>query len=74
MQAEIAQQGSAQDAATFQVLRERYGLDQPIYVQYLRWIQGWPEGDFGWSLAWNAGVATGARSAGVYRAIGRGCC
>ncbi|MEZ4633617.1 MAG: ABC transporter permease [Caldilineaceae bacterium] len=56
MQAEIAQQGSAQDAATFQVLRERYGLDQPIYVQYLRWIQGWPEGDFGWSLAWNAPV------------------
>lgn len=56
LQAEIAQQGAAQDAATFQVLRERYGLDQPLYVQYLRWIQGWPEGDFGWSLAWNAPV------------------
>jgi peptide/nickel transport system permease protein len=37
-------------------LRERYGLDQPIYVQYLRWIQGWPEGDFGWSLEWNSPV------------------
>ena len=56
MQAEIASQGAAQDAATFQVLRERYGLDQPIHIQYLRWIQGWPEGDFGWSLAWNAPV------------------
>ncbi len=56
MQAEIAEMGSAQDAATFQVLRERYGLDQPVYVQYLRWVQGWPEGDFGWSLAWNAPV------------------
>lgn len=56
MQAEIAQQGSSQDAQTFQILRERYGLDQPLHVQYLRWIQGWPEGDFGWSLAWNSPV------------------
>ncbi len=56
MQAEIAETGGAQDARTFQVLRERYGLDQPFWVQYLRWIQGWPEGDFGWSLAWNAPV------------------
>jgi peptide/nickel transport system permease protein len=56
MQAEIAQQGAAQDARTFEVLRVRYGLDQPFWVQYLRWIQGWPEGDFGWSLGWNAPV------------------
>jgi peptide/nickel transport system permease protein len=56
MQAEIAETGSAQDAQTFQVLRERYGLDQPLHVQYLRWIQGWPEGDFGWSLGWNSPV------------------
>src|SRR5690606_31214243 len=41
---------------TFEILRQRYGLDQPLHVQYLRWIQGWPEGDFGWSLAWNAPV------------------
>lgn len=56
MQAEIAQNGSSQDAQTFQILRLRYGLDQPFWVQYLRWVQGWPEGDFGWSLAWNAPV------------------
>jgi peptide/nickel transport system permease protein len=56
MQAEIAQQGSSQDAQTFQILRERYGLDQPMWTQYLRWVQGWPEGDFGWSLGWNAPV------------------
>ena len=58
MQAEIATSGGAQDAQTFQILRERYGLDQPLYIQYLRWIQGFPEGDFGWSLAWNAPVWT----------------
>lgn len=56
MQAEIASTGGAQDAQMFQVLRMRYGLDQPLYVQYLRWVQGWPEGDFGWSMAWNAPV------------------
>lgn len=56
MQAEIAQQGGAQDARTFEVLRERYGLDKSFWFQYFRWIQGWPEGDFGWSLGWNAPV------------------
>ncbi|MEZ4707050.1 MAG: ABC transporter permease [Caldilineaceae bacterium] len=56
MQAEIAQNGSSQDAQTFQILRVRYGLDQPLWVQYVRWVQGWPEGDFGWSMAWSAPV------------------
>lgn len=56
MQADIAQQGSAQDSQIYQVLRVRYGLDQPLHIQYLRWIQGWPEGDFGYSLGWNSPV------------------
>jgi peptide/nickel transport system permease protein len=56
MQAEIAQQGGSQDAQIFQVLRERYGLDQPFHIQYLRWVEGWPQGDFGWSLGWNSPV------------------
>ncbi|MEZ4662719.1 MAG: hypothetical protein R2911_34660 [Caldilineaceae bacterium] len=37
-------------------MRVRYGLDQPLWVQYVRWVQGWPEGDFGWSMAWSAPV------------------
>jgi ABC-type dipeptide/oligopeptide/nickel transport system permease component len=48
--------GGSQDAQIFQVLRERYGLDQPIHIQYLRWVAGWPQGDFGWSLGWNSPV------------------
>lgn len=32
-------------------LRERYGLDQPVPVQYLRWIGAAARGDFGISLA-----------------------
>lgn len=56
MQAEIATSGSTQDAATFNILRERYGLDEPFHVQYWRWVQGWPQGDFGWSMAWSTPV------------------
>jgi len=56
LQAAIAETGGGQDARTFEILRIRYGLDQPMYLQYLRWIQGFPEGDFGWSLEWNSPV------------------
>ena len=31
-------------------LRRRYGLDQPLYVQYWRWISGVMVGDFGHSF------------------------
>ncbi len=51
---------------TFEILRERYGLDQPMVVQYLRWIEGFPEGDFGWSLEWNTPVWPLVRDRLVY--------
>jgi peptide/nickel transport system permease protein len=56
LQAMIAETGGGGDARTYDILRERYGLDQPMHVQYLRWVQGWFEGDFGWSLEWNSPV------------------
>ncbi|MBI5956996.1 MAG: ABC transporter permease [Chloroflexi bacterium] len=56
LQAEIAASGGGQDAATLEGLRHRYGLDQPFYIQYLKWISGFPRGDFGYSLEWNAPV------------------
>jgi peptide/nickel transport system permease protein len=62
LQAAIAETGGGQDARTFEILRIRYGLDQPMYLQYLRWIQGFPEGDFGWSLEWNSPVWSLVRS------------
>jgi peptide/nickel transport system permease protein len=31
-------------------------MDDPLYVQYLRWVSGFPRGDFGWSLEWNSPV------------------
>lgn len=56
LQAEIAETGGGQDAATMETLRQQYGLDQPPYLQYLKWIAGWPRGDFGWSLEWSSPV------------------
>jgi peptide/nickel transport system permease protein len=56
LQAEIAQSGGGQDKETVAKMQERYGLDQPLYAQYWRWVSGFPRGDFGWSLEWNSPV------------------
>ena len=55
-QAEIAASGGGMDASTVEAMRMRYGLDQPMLVQYWKWISGFPRGDFGYSLEWNAPV------------------
>ena len=46
--------GGGQDKETVKKMQERYGLDQPLYVQYWRWVSGFPRGDFGYSLEWNS--------------------
>ena len=56
LQAEIAETGGGQDKETVKVMQERYGLNEPLYVQYFQWVSGWPRGDFGWSLEWNSPV------------------
>jgi peptide/nickel transport system permease protein len=53
---EIAMSGGGQDKETVLKMQERYGLDKPVYVQYWRWIAGFPRGDFGYSLEWNSPV------------------
>ena len=32
-------------------IRERYGLDEPFWIQYWRWVKGFPEGDFGIAMS-----------------------
>ncbi len=56
LQAEIAETGGGQDKETVKMMQERYGLNEPLTVQYFRWVSGWPRGDFGWSLEWNSPV------------------
>jgi peptide/nickel transport system permease protein len=42
--------GEEADARAIAEIRAAYGLDQPIHVQYLRWIGGVLQGDFGHSM------------------------
>jgi peptide/nickel transport system permease protein len=48
--------GDLVDQATIDELRARYGLDQPVYTQYLKWIGGVLQGDFGYSFEWEKPV------------------
>jgi peptide/nickel transport system permease protein len=51
-------QGDTIDDATLQALNARYGLDQPIYVQYYKWVSAIVlHGDFGQSFQWNRPVS-----------------
>ena len=46
----LASSGSSMDAAQVEALKIQFGLDQPVYVQYLRWMAGIFRGDLGMSL------------------------
>jgi len=50
--AELAASGSSMDASQIEALREQYGLDQPMHIQYFRWIGKILHGDLGVSLDW----------------------
>lgn len=38
------------DLEVIELLRKKYGLDQPIHVQYVTWIKNFAQGDFGESF------------------------
>jgi peptide/nickel transport system permease protein len=48
--AELESQGEAVDADKINFLRRQYGLDQPIWIQYLTWVWGLMQGDLGYSF------------------------
>jgi len=50
--AELASTGSATDQAQIEGLRRLYGLDQPMHIQYLKWMGRILTGDLGVSLDW----------------------
>lgn len=55
--AQMQQQGENIDQAEMESLRARYGLGQPIYVQYGKWIWGiLSRGDWGQSFEWQKPV------------------
>jgi peptide/nickel transport system permease protein len=55
--ARLADSGNVSAGAEITRLRADYGLDQPIVVQYLKWIGKALRGDFGMSFDWNRPVA-----------------
>lgn len=54
--AELQSQGEAVDPAKIAFLRDTYGLDRPMHEQYLVWLWGMLQGDFGWSFEYNLPV------------------
>jgi peptide/nickel transport system permease protein len=48
--AELAASGDTASGAQLDQLRERYGLDQPFFIQYVKWVRNIVVGDLGYSF------------------------
>tara|TARA_Y100000588_G_scaffold277289_1_gene293753 strand:- start:384 stop:1334 length:951 start_codon:yes stop_codon:yes gene_type:complete len=57
LQAQLAESDSKADQEAFTALREQYHLDQPLWKQYLYWVGGCIQGDFGYSFEWRRPVS-----------------
>lgn len=56
--ATLSAQGEGIDQAAIDALRERYGLGEPVYVQYGKWVYGIvTRGDWGQSMEWQKPVS-----------------
>jgi peptide/nickel transport system permease protein len=54
--ANLASTGSTVTADQALAMRHEYGLDRPVYVQYVLWITRVTQGDFGVSMMWRRPV------------------
>ena len=54
--ANLSASGSMVSQQEAQALRQLYGLDQPVWVQYWKWISRVIQGDFGPSMEWGRPV------------------
>ncbi|MGB1239586.1 MAG: ABC transporter permease [Pseudomonadales bacterium] len=55
--AELESQGESVDPQKIAYLRQEYGLDKPMWQQYLVWITGFVQGDLGYSFEYNLPVS-----------------
>ena len=56
---QLSSMGESIDQEALNSLRERYGLGQPIYVQYGKWAYGIvTRGDWGQSMEWQKPVSS----------------
>lgn len=49
-------QGTSTSAGEVEAIVKRFGLDQPLYVQYWKWVTGFVQGDFGRSFEYQREV------------------
>jgi peptide/nickel transport system permease protein len=54
--AKLASQGDPGSLQQIESLRSRYGLDRPVYMQYLLWMGNMVHGDFGMSFEYDMPV------------------
>ena len=54
--AELQALGEEADLAEIELLKERYGFDQPMVVRYVRWVGGLLTGDYGYSFEYRLPV------------------
>ena len=54
--AQLAQRGEEVNEELLHNLRRRYGLDQPLHAQYLKWVRNALQGDFGYSFQFSRPV------------------
>lgn len=55
--AQVSQGGGGESGLSIKQIRADYGLDQPVYVQYLKWMNQILHGNFGMSLQYNRPVS-----------------
>lgn len=55
--ATLAAEGETVNAEMIANLRAQYGLEQPVYVQYFKWLKGISQGNFGLSFEWKQPVS-----------------
>jgi peptide/nickel transport system permease protein len=53
---QLEQQGTQLSQAQVEAFRLHYGLDQPLYVRYWKWITRFVQGDMGYSFDWHRPV------------------
>ncbi|MFN4159406.1 MAG: ABC transporter permease [Gemmobacter sp.] len=55
--AELRALGEAADLAEIEMLRERYGFDDPFFLRYFTWATGFMVGNFGYSFEYRLPVS-----------------
>ncbi len=55
--AELESQGETVDSKKVEFLRQEYGLDKPMWEQYVYWVVGMVQGDFGYSFEYDLPVS-----------------